>query len=292
MDDLGIATYWAGLPVFARLVEGGAELSSPEMAELLGTRSVKGIGASLSGTRRALSGAGIRLEEAVVRRTVRRRSVWKGGPRLRQAMHVLEQERYRWTGAWKEDDISLEDALPGDPVLVLRALMSQGNAYRFTGGMAELDEVLDGPYDVIGDSRHHSIGEVFISRIEPGRDGKAHPVPDGYGGKRHLGAWRTRLRGITRAGSDRNRTLAKLDRLGRRSHLGRTEGRIGRRPPPGGKGPRGRIGACCRRTPSRRGGVSSPNAATVTSIGRVRTGSMDQLMRRRYGCACVAGTTS
>ena len=183
MDDLDVERYWAGLSVFERLVEDGTELTSPEVAALLGTRSVKGIGASLSGSRRALSASGIRMEEAVVRRTVRGRSVWKGGPRIRQAIHVLEQERYKWAGRRKNDGIPVEDAVPGDqgPVLVLRALMSRGGAYRFIGGMAELDEVLDDDRAVIGESGHRSIGEIFIARIEPGKDGNAYPVPDGYG---------------------------------------------------------------------------------------------------------------
>lgn len=183
MDDLDLTGHWAGLSVFVRLVEEGTELSSPEVATLLQTRNVKGIGASLSGTRRTLSAAGIRMEEAVVRRTVRGRSVWKGGPRIRQAIHVLEQERYQWTGHRKKDGIPVEDALPGDqgPVLVLRALRSRGEAYKFIGGMAELDEVLDDDRAVIGESGYRSIEEIFIARIEPGKDGKVYQVPDGYG---------------------------------------------------------------------------------------------------------------
>ncbi len=183
MDDLELTTYWAGLSVFDRLVEDGTELSSPEVAALLQTRSVKGFGASLSGTRRTLSAEGIRMDEAVVRRTVRGRSVWKGGPRIRQAIHVLEQERYRWTRRRDKDDIPIDDVLPGDPgpVLVLRALKSRGEAYSFMWGMAELDVVLDDDPAIIGDTKHCSIGEIFIARIEPGKDGKACPVPDGYG---------------------------------------------------------------------------------------------------------------
>ncbi len=183
MDDLDLTGYWAGLSVFARLVEDGTELSSSEVAALLQTRSVKGIGASLSGTRRTLSAGGIRMDEAVVRRTVRGRSVWKGGPRILQAIHVLEQERYQWTRRREKEDIPVEDALPGDPgpVLVLRALRSRGDAYRFIGGMAELDEVLDDDRAIIWNSKYYSIGEIFIARIEPGKDGNAYPVPDGYG---------------------------------------------------------------------------------------------------------------
>ena len=41
--------------------------------------------------------------------------------------------------------------------------------------------MLDDVRDVIWNSEYHSVGEIFISRIEPGKDGKAYPVPDGYG---------------------------------------------------------------------------------------------------------------
>ena len=127
-----MARYWVGLPLLARLSEAGTELSSMEVAALLGTRSVKGIGAALSGTRDTLSAAGIRMDEAAIRRTVRGRSVWTGGPRIRQAMHVLEQERYRWTDGDGREDVLIEDARPEDPgpVLVLRALKSRGTVYR------------------------------------------------------------------------------------------------------------------------------------------------------------------
>ena len=154
-----------------------------EVAALLGTRNVKGIGAALSGTRNTLSAAGIRMDEAAMRRTVRGRSVWTGGPRIRQAMHVLEQERYRWTGGDGREDVPIEDARQEDPapVLVLRALKSRGNVYRIDGGMAELDEILEDDRFEIGDARRESIGEIFVAGIEPGKDGREHPVPDGYG---------------------------------------------------------------------------------------------------------------
>ena len=181
--DREVARYWTGLSVFARLSEDGTELSSAEVGALLGTRSVKGIGAALSGTRDTLLAAGIRMDEAAIRRTVRGRSVWTGGPRIRQAMHVLEQERYRWTDSDDRDDVPIEDARPEDPgpVLVLRALKSRGNVYRIDGGMAELDEILEDKRFEIGDARHESIGEIFVAGIEPGRDGREHSVPDGYG---------------------------------------------------------------------------------------------------------------
>ena len=154
-----------------------------EVAALLGTRNVKGIGAALYGTRNTLSAAGIRMDEAAMRRTVRGRSVWTGGPRIRQAMHVLEQERYRWTGGDGREDVPIEDARQENPapVLVLRALKSRGNVYRIDGGMAELDEILEDDRFEIGDARRESIGEIFVAGIEPGKDGREHPVPDGYG---------------------------------------------------------------------------------------------------------------
>ena len=182
-DHREVARYWAGLPLLVRLSEAGTELSSGEVGALLGTRSVKGIGAALSGTRDTLFAAGIRMDEAAIRRTVRGRSVWTGGPRIRQAIHVLEQERYLWKESGGRDDVPIEDARPEDPgpVLVLRALKSRGNVYRIDGGMAELDEILEDGRFEIGDARRESIREIFVARIEPGRDGREHRVPDGYG---------------------------------------------------------------------------------------------------------------
>ena len=176
-----ITKIWSGLPVLVRLSEPGTELSSAEVAAVLGTRSVKGIGSVLSGTRRTLSNSGIQMDEAAVRRTVRGRRVWTAGPRIRQAMHVLEQERYRWTYRSDPDDGMLEDPCPGDPVLVLRALRTRGDAYRIDGGMAELERILDDDRYVVGDDRYGSVGEVFVAGIEPGADGREHPVPEGYG---------------------------------------------------------------------------------------------------------------
>ena len=171
------------LPLLVRLSEAGTELSSGEVGALLGTRTVKGIGAALSGTWDTLFAAGIRMDEAAIRRTVRGRSVWTGGPRIRQAIHILEQERYLWTESGGRDVVPIEDARSGDPgpVLVLGALKSRGNAYRIDGGMAELDEILEDGRFEIGDARRESIREIFVARIEPGRDGREHPVPDGFG---------------------------------------------------------------------------------------------------------------
>ena len=128
-----MARYWAGLPLLVKLLEAGTELSSGEVGALLGTRSVKGIGAALSGTRDTLFAAGIRMDEAAIRRTVRGRSVWTGGPRIRQAMHVLEQERYRWAGSDGREDVPIEDARPEDP----------GSGARASGAEVEGERVQD-----------------------------------------------------------------------------------------------------------------------------------------------------
>ena len=64
-DDYDLTRFWSGLAILERLSETGTELTSEEAAALLGTRSVKGIGAALSGTRLSLGEAGIRLDEAV-----------------------------------------------------------------------------------------------------------------------------------------------------------------------------------------------------------------------------------
>ena len=180
-DDF--SRYWAGLELLERISETGAALSSEEVAATLGTRSVKGIGAALSGTRLSLEQAGVRLDEAVRRRTVRRRSEWTAGPRIRQARHVLEKVRRRWMKSGPAGELPVEDVTPGyeGPVLVLRALKSRGAVYRVGGGMAELDEILDDPREMVHDDELGTIGEVFIDRIEPGRDAHAHPVPEGYG---------------------------------------------------------------------------------------------------------------
>ena len=180
-DDL--MRYWSGLAILERLSETGTELTSVEAAALLGTRSVKGIGAALSGTRWSLGEAGIRLDEAVRRRTVRGRSIWTAGPRIRQARHALEHARRRWTRRERQDAVPIEEAPFGHPgpVLVLRALESRGALYRIDGTMAELDGVLQDEWFAIEDEGRGSLGEIFIDRIEPGDDAREHPVPEGYG---------------------------------------------------------------------------------------------------------------
>ena len=47
--------------------------------------------------------------------------------------------------------------------------------------MAELDEILEDERFEIGDARRESIGEIFVAGIEPGKEGREHPAPDGYG---------------------------------------------------------------------------------------------------------------
>ena len=182
-DEYDLARYWSGLAILERLSETGTGLTSEEAAALLGTRSVKGIGAALSGTRLSLGEAGIRLDEAVRRRTVRGRSIWTAGPRIRQARHALEHARRRWTRRERQDAVPVEEAPPGHPgpVLVLRALMSMGTVYRIDGGMAEFDAILEDERFAIEDEGRGSLGEIFIDRIEPGDDARERPVPEGYG---------------------------------------------------------------------------------------------------------------
>lgn len=182
-DEHDLVRHWAGLAVLERLLEAGTGLTSEEVGSLLGTRSVKGVGAALSGTRFSLDQAGIRFDEAVLRRTVRGRTVWTPGPRIRQARHVLEFERLRWTGGQLLDAVGADEARAGHrgPVLVLRALKRIGTEYRIHGPMAELDDILADEWFVNEAEEEGSIGEVFIHRIEPGEDGQENPVPEGYG---------------------------------------------------------------------------------------------------------------
>ena len=175
--------YWAGLGILDRLSEPGTALTSEEVRDILGTRSVKGIGAALSGTRRSLHQAGIRLDEAVSRKTVRGRSVWTSGPRIRQARNVLEQTRRVWLKHTRPLRVPVEEAEPGHPgpVLVLRALLLKGGSYLVHGGMAGLDGILEDEWFDYFDEQRGWIGEVFIERIEPGPDMRELPVPEGYG---------------------------------------------------------------------------------------------------------------
>ena len=178
-----IARYWSGLAILERLSETGTGLASGEVAALLGARSVKGIGAALSGTRFSLGEAGIRLDEAVRRRAVRGYTVWTAGPRIRQAQHALEHARRMWTRREPQGQVPVEEAPPGHPgpVLVLRTLKSRGTVYRIDGAMAELDAILEDEWFEIEGKGLGSIGEIFIDRIEPGQDACGQAVPEGYG---------------------------------------------------------------------------------------------------------------
>ena len=181
-DSRYIARYWAGLPILERLGEDGAPLSSEEVRAMLGTRSVKGIGAAFSQTRQSLEEAGVRLDEVLCKRTAGGRTAWCAGPRIAQGRHVLRRARRRWLRSEREDGPAIVDAPPGHPgpVLVLRALKSTGAAYRINGDLDHLEAVLDDEGLVLGDEAHDFMGEIFIERIEPGEDGVEHRVPEGY----------------------------------------------------------------------------------------------------------------
>ncbi len=183
IPETELARHWAGLAILERLSEAGSELSSEEVSAILGTRNAKGIGSALRPTGDTLNRAGIRFDETVSRRTVRGRIVWTGGPRVRQAVQVLEQERSRWMNKRRQDAVPLVEVQsdhPG-PVLVLRALKSRQELFRVLGGMSELDEFLEVEWLDIGEGKYEVIGEIFIDRIEPGADGCKHPIPEGYG---------------------------------------------------------------------------------------------------------------
>ena len=83
--DPTLSRYWAGLDILERLVEPRSELTTKELAAILATKSVTGVGAALSGTRQALRDRGIRFDEAAIKRSVRERTVWSQGPRIHQA---------------------------------------------------------------------------------------------------------------------------------------------------------------------------------------------------------------
>ena len=67
MYDREVARYWAGLRLLARLSETGSAVLSGEIVTLLGTRSVKGIGSGMSGTRGTLFTARVWMGEAALR---------------------------------------------------------------------------------------------------------------------------------------------------------------------------------------------------------------------------------
>lgn len=79
-----------------RLVEPGSSLSTEDLAAILGTKGVTGVGAALAGTRHSLRESGIRLDEALIKRSVRGRTVWSQGPRIQQTIHVLRRHRHEF----------------------------------------------------------------------------------------------------------------------------------------------------------------------------------------------------
>ena len=60
-----VARYWVGLTILERLDGAAPGLTSEEVRAILGARSVRGIGAALSGTLLSLGQEGIRLHEAL-----------------------------------------------------------------------------------------------------------------------------------------------------------------------------------------------------------------------------------
>ena len=180
--DHDFTTYWAGLGILDALSEAGVGLTSEEVSAILGTRGAKGIGSALSGTKVSLGEAGIRLDEAVSRRSVNGCIIWTAGPRIRQAKHVLERARRMWTRSEQPDGVSVKEAQPGHPgpVLVLRALRSRGTVYRIDGTIAALDAILEDKSFQIKDNGLGAIGEIFIDRILLGHEAREHAVPEGY----------------------------------------------------------------------------------------------------------------
>ncbi len=232
--DPVLAKYWAGLGALERMVETGAALTTEELSAILGTKNVRGVGAALSSTRFTLRQSGIRFDEAVTKRSVRGRTLWSPGPRIRQALHVLEQARYQFALKGTKYDVTLTDAEPGcaAAVLVLRTLASRSKTFRIDGGLEELDAILEEDWSDVEDFGRETLGEVFIERIEAGADGVEHAIPDGCG---ENGIWvrgahdyaETRVSGSL--GSGRSPMTARLCRaawIERRVLLGDAERQV------------------------------------------------------------------
>ena len=183
MVDPELAKFWAGLGALERMVETGSPLTTEELSAILGTKKVQGVGAALSSTRFTLKRSGIGFDEAVTKKKVRGRTLWSPGPRIHQAIHVLEQARYEFAVRGTEYDVTLEDAELGcsAAVLVLRSLASRSETFRIDGGLEELDAILEEEWTDVEDFGGETLGEVFIKRIEPGADGVEHSIPEGYG---------------------------------------------------------------------------------------------------------------
>lgn len=217
MVDPVLAKYWAGLGVLERMLETGSTLTTEQLSTILGTKKVQGVGAALASTRFTLKQSGIRFDEAVTKQKVRGRTLWSQGPRIRQAIHVLEQARYQFASKGSEYDVPLESAEPdcSAAVLVLRALESRPAIFRIDGGLEELDAILQEDWIDVEDFGDGTVGEVFIERIEAGAVGGAHTIPEGC---RENGIWvrgahdyaETRVSGSM--GSGRSPMIARLCR--------------------------------------------------------------------------------
>lgn len=175
--------HWAGLPLLDRLLGGNEFLTSQEVARIVGARSIKGVGSVLKPTRATLERAGIRLEEAVRRRKMQRRTVWTAGKRIRQARHVLNIERQRFARGPRRLVVPTGEPEPDyrGPILIIRALKVWGDVYQIDGGMTELDCLIDDEFlGPVADETDWRVGEVFVERIEPAESGTEIPVPIGY----------------------------------------------------------------------------------------------------------------
>ena len=182
MSDEQSEKYEHALPILTHLATEGEPLSSAAVATMLGTRSVRGIGSALRPTRSVLGMAGIRLDEALTRQHKGRKAQWVGGPRVRQAEHVLRQRDERYERVPRDKTESLAPPHEGyrGPILVLGALVTRGYLYAMDGPLTTLDALLGADDFILGEEAYESLGEVFIDRIVPGDNGDAQPVPPGY----------------------------------------------------------------------------------------------------------------
>ena len=145
---------------------------------------MNGIASRLQRSKNEIEKAGLRFEDAATRRTRRGRTVWSAGPRLPQARRLLRLRRQSDPNSGWADNVALGDIAPGDPrpVLVVRTLARRGKIHLFQT-LSELDAVIDDPeLDLSRDSIGFLLPEeIFIHRIEPGADGRAIAIPQGYG---------------------------------------------------------------------------------------------------------------
>ena len=181
-DRSDLKMFWAGLDVLQELVEPGSELSSEEVSIILGTRNTKGIGAALSGTRDTLASFGIQRNEALIRSTRKGKSVWRAGPRIRQANHILQISRESWIKSSQFDQVPTDNVSPeySGPVIVLRSQLFELDVFRFSGGIEQLELALEIGWKKDKSNTYFHLGEVYVHCIEAGNDGVEHPIPDGY----------------------------------------------------------------------------------------------------------------